>query len=234
MKKTLILFIAVFISVSFSQNLNSQTELTEGIIKMEITDVTSQMPELEMMKGTITEYHFNKDKSLVLANMMGGMVELKSLIDNTTEDLKLYFNMMGTKMLVESSKEERDELQGSTNENAPDISISYDEEDTKNILGYDCVKASWDTPEGIEFAMYIAPDITASNKLIQGMQNIDLQGFPLEYEMSAPQMKLTYTATGIEQKIDPAVFQISDEGYQKMSLKEFMTQMGAMGGNLGF
>ena len=57
-KLTTILFLSTFIFISFA--LNAQ-DISEGMVKMEITDVNSDdqqiAAQLEMMKGTETNYY---------------------------------------------------------------------------------------------------------------------------------------------------------------------------------
>lgn len=215
-------------------------DLNQGTIKMEITDVNSDNPQIaaqmEMMKGAITEYSFNEDKSLVSADMMGGMIKMKSLVNNSDEHLTFLFDAMGQKMMVESTKEERAKFEDDQKEMMENVSIEYDEKDTKEILGYKCIKATVKGGEDfpMNFHMYVAKDIKASNKLIQGLQSFDIEGFPLEYVLDTEQMSMTYSATDLSDKVDAAKFEISTSGYQKMTFEEFQEQMGAFGGNMGF
>ncbi len=218
----------------------AQIELAEGSIIMEITDVNSDneqvAAQLEMIKGTVTEYYFNEEKSLVSADMMGGMVTMKSLVNNADEHLTFLFNAMGQKMMVESTKEDRADMEETQAEAMEGVEIVYDENDTKEILGYDCIKATLtgtdDSP--MNFSMYIAPGIKASNKLIQGMQAFELTGFPLEYILQTDQMSLTTTATSVETSVDVTVFELNTSGYALMTWDEFQEQMGSFGGGMGF
>lgn len=218
--------------------LNAQTDLTEGVIKMELTDVDSDnqqiAAQLEMMKGTETAYHFNTEKSLVTADMLGGMIKMQTLFNNSDEHLTLFFDMMGEKVMVESSKEERDlnKEEGAMD----DYKVTYDESDTKEILGYKCIKAEINGPEDapMSFKMYIAKDIKASNKMIQGLDAFDLDGFPLEYVLEMKDMSMTNTTVELSQKVDTKVFDVKTDGFKKMTMKEFQEQMGAMSGGLGF
>ncbi|MBT8233509.1 MAG: hypothetical protein HKO66_00200, partial [Saprospiraceae bacterium] len=174
--------------------------------------------------------------SLVTANMMGGMIKIKSLVNNADEHLTFLFDAMGQKMMVESTKEERAAMEADQKELVESLDISYDEDDTKEILGYKCIKAtiSGDEEFPMDFSMYVSRDIKASNELIQGLQGIDLDGFPLEYIMEMEQMSMTYTATELKTEIDASVFEINTSGYQKMTFQEFQEQMGAFGGGMGF
>jgi len=224
----------------FAFTINAQN-LKEGSITMEITEVSSDneqvAAQLEMMKGAETKYFFNNEKSLVTANMMGGMIKVQSLINNDDEHMTLLFDAMGQKMMIESSKEERDKIMGDDAEElAKDMKVTYDESDTKEILGYKCIKANIEAGDEnpMKFSMYVSRDIKASNKMIQGLQGIEIDGFPLEYVMEMPEMQMTYSAIDLQSKLDAKVFEINTSGFQKMSFEEFTQQMGAFGGGMGF
>ena len=218
----------------------AQSDITEGSIKVEITDVSSDneqiAAQLEMMKGSITEYMFSEEKSMVSADMMGGMIKIKSIINNSDEHMTMLFDAMGQKMMIESTKAERDKAGAESNADMEGIEVIYDESDTKEILGYKCVKATLKSDEEMpmNFSMYVAKDIKASNKLIQGLQAFEMKGFPLEYTMETPQMNMTFTATDLQKSLDKSVFDVNTSGYTKMSFDEFQQQMGAMGGGMGF
>ena len=238
MRKFSLLLTALAMITSFA--INAQ-ELNEGMIKMEITEVGSDNPQvaaqLEMMKGTSTEYHFNAEKSLVNSSMMGGMVKMSYLVNNADEHLTLLFDAMGQKMMIESTKEERAEYEKDQMEMAENMTVTYDEGDTKEILGYTCIRADIDPGETevpMSFSMYVAPDIKASNKLIQGLQAYELKGFPLEMIIDSDQMSMTFTTTELKKEVDSAIFNVNTSGYTKMTFDEFQQSMGAMGGGMGF
>jgi len=221
--------------------INAQ-KIESGSIKMEITDVNSDNEQtaagLEMMKGMVTEYSFSPDQSLSKTDMMGGMVKSTSLVNNKTEEMTMLMDLMGNKMLVESTKEERDRLAGEADDMMENVKVEYDETDTKTIQGYECVKATimgLGTEEmSMKFTMYLSKDLLANNKMIQGMDKLDLKGFPLEYVIETDQMSMTYTATEVSTELDKEIFNVSTSGYTKMTWKEFMEQMGSMGGGMGF
>ena len=206
---------------------------------MEITDVNSDdqaiASQLEMMKGTETIYSFSTEQSLVTSNMMGGMIKMESLTDNASENTTLLFDMMGQKMMVTSTKEDRAENEAEQADAFKDIKMSYDENDTKEILGYKCIKAIANGEEmPFSFEMYVTKELSIDSKLIQGMQGLDLEGFPLEYEMKMDKMSMTYSATEIETELSGEVFNLNTEGYKKMTFKEFQEQMKGFGGGMGF
>ncbi len=239
MKKTIlsILSFCLFLSMGFSQK-----EFSEGYIKMEITDVITDSQEaaqfVEMMKGTETEIIFNQEQSISNVNMMGGMMEMKIVINNEDQHMNMFFNAMGNKMQIESTKEERDKMQEEQGQAVdPDSFIlEWDENVTKDILGHECTKLtvkSKEDPEADGMVLFVAKNIKASNKLIQGMEHFDIQGFPLEYQINAQGMKMVTTAVELKHEVPKGAFDINTNGYQKMTLEEFTKQMGAMGGGFG-
>ena len=240
MKQFSLILFSLFLTATIS--LNAQEVLNAGMLKMEITEVGSENPQvaaqLEMMKGTSTDYYFNEEKSLVSSNMMGGMIQMTVLVNNEDEHMTLLFNAMGQKMLVESTKEERADMEADQAEAAEGMEITYDENDTKEILGYKCIKAKLEADEtsdmGMNMYMYVAPDIKASNKMVQGLQAFDLRGFPLELVIESEQMSMTYTTTDLQKEFDTSVFDVNTSGYTKMTFEEFSQSMGAMGGGMGF
>jgi len=208
-----------------------------GFIKMEITEVSSEnaeiAPFIQMMKGTQTEYYFTPDKSMVKANMMGGMVEMTTIVGNEDEAMTMYMNAMGNKMQIESSKEERDKFDEAKNADVPEYTIEYDENVTKEIMGHTCTKALVTVGEddaAYSMVMYVAKDLKASNKMIQGLDKIEIDGFPLEYQMNTAEMNMTITTVEFEDEVASDAFEFNSRGYQKMTWEEFQTKMSQMGG----
>ena len=236
------IFLLAFISILTINQVDGQKEITEGHIKMKITEATSDDEQMEamlqMIVGTTTEYFFNLEKALVKADMMGGMVKMTSLVNVEDEHTTLLMDMMGNKMMVESTKEEREGLEEGQSEMMEDLEIVTDETDTKEILGLNCVKVNVSHPEqpdGISFVMYVAKDLKLSNKIVQGMESLDLGGFPLEYLFSSGPMNLKMEAQELFLDVDSDVFNVSTTGYKKMTMEEFIESMGGMGGGgLGF
>lgn len=207
---------------------------------MELTDVASDNEQmaagLEMMKGASTSYIFNQSQMVAKMNMMGGMMKTSVHAENEGENITMLFDMMGNKMLIETSKTEMEASQAEND--TPEFNIVYDENDTKEILGYKCKKATL-TPkgegiEGMEMILYISNDIKANSQMIQGLNTVELDGFPLEYQMKMPEMSMTYTTTELKKEVDADAFKMNKAGYTKMTWEEFQESMGAMGGGMGF
>ncbi len=234
MKKLFFSFFILMMAMTF---VSAQTVLDEGYIKMEIVDAASDDEQmamrLEMMKGTQTEIFFMGGKSMTKSNVMGGMVETTTLFDSETEQMDMLLNMMGQKMHVSSTAAERALAQNEQAALAKEMVITYDEEDVKTILGYECIKADIAHPsiqDGMSFSMYVTKEIKANPKMIQGLEHMKLEGFPLEYVMSMPQMSLSFSAIELKQEVDASVFELDTGGYEKLTLQEFSDRMKQFGG----
>lgn len=237
MKHLFLTIIGLFLFTNACQ-LNAQEE---GYMKMEISDLTTDNKDLEpmlgMLKGTETEYFYTPDKAMVKANMMGGMMVMTSIVNNLDDSMVMYFDAMGQKMEIESTKEEREKAaEGQPKMDEENFEIKYDESDTKEILGYKCIKATivpknnTKGPEGMAMELYVAKDIKASNKMIKELDKFNIEGFPLEYSIVAQGMKMTYTTVEMKDELDKSVFDFDNNGYQKMSFDQFQKTMGGMQG----
>ncbi|MDP1842470.1 MAG: hypothetical protein Q8K64_03530 [Sediminibacterium sp.] len=97
------------------------------------------------------------------------------------------------------------------------MTISYENE-TKNILGYDCKKAVLKLQNGSSFSVYYATAITPSVKEFE-FQFKDIPGFVLEYEaQEGGAQKITYKATKINlNPVQASKFDIPTSGYRLLN-----------------
>ncbi|MBK8080591.1 MAG: hypothetical protein IPK25_10080 [Saprospiraceae bacterium] len=132
----------IFLSILIFQPVFAQKTINEGVVKMEISDISSNDPQtasaLEMMKGSIFEIYFTEKENLTLVNMMGGLMEMKIHVNDADNVMNMYMDMMGQKYLVESKANES--ITAEQKEAASKMKIEYDKNDTKEIAGYKCYK----------------------------------------------------------------------------------------------
>jgi len=226
----------LFLLVPFV-SMTAQKTMDKGYVKMEITEATSDDPQmamgLEMMKGSTTEIFFTDGKYLTKMNMMGGMVTMANHVDTKTEQMNMLFDAMGNKMWIESSLEEA--KKNKPTQDMGDFKVDYDKSQTKEILGYKAYKATITIPndQNMKVEGWVTEEIKTDANIIQGMEDLKLAGFPLEFSIVNPQMKMTFAATDIKDTVEDSVFEIKTDGYKKMTMEEFTQQMGGMGG-MGF
>ena len=131
----------------------------------ELTDITSDAPEAQMMKGSRMNLYFNKKKQKLEMNMMGGLMEIVTIMDFGTEESTMLTNIMGNKAMVKMSKEE---VQKQKEKNTkPEYEITYDKSDKKQIAGYNCYKAVLKDKEGGVVKTYVTDEINTNLQFFQ-------------------------------------------------------------------
>lgn len=234
MYKNLFSLAILFVSVVFSVSVVAQKTLESGMVKMEITKVSADDPQmemqLEMMKGSQTSIYFEKERHASYMSMMGGMMEIKVLADEKDKKTNMLMDVMGQKIWVESSF---DEAQNPQQKEIMDKSvITYDKNDTKKILGYDCYKFTVTNPEMEELSLtgYLTQDIKSKANIMQGFQSLEFEGFPMEFTMGNKMFSMTNTAVEVKDKLDASKLKFDTKGYKKMTMEELQKSMGGMGG----
>jgi hypothetical protein len=209
-----------------------------GTLTMEIVDVSSDNEQmaagLEMMKGTQMVVSYKDKESMTKLNMMGGMVKTDIKM-NADGDMDMFMDMMGQKMWIASTKLEMDKAKAQ-NPAASDFDMEYDESDRKNIAGFDCYKMIMTTPGNADFKLeaYVTEEIDINAQVIQNVDISTFKGFPLEYTLDMGVVKMTFSTTDFKKTVDESVFNVKTDGYKKMTMAEFQSQMGGMGGGFGF
>jgi len=229
MKKFVYFLFALLISVpsAFAQKM-----LKEGYVKMELTKASSDNEEMAMaigmMEGSVTELYFKQDMYATKMNMMGGMIEMKTLVNSASNTMDMLFNAGGQKMWINSTL---DEASKSNADVTKDAKITYDYNDKKVIAGYNCFKMMIDVPGENEMKItgYVTKEIATDANLIQGMQSLKFEGYPMEYTVVNPMMSLTMSAKEVKETVDASQFQLKTDGYKKMTMDEFQKAMGGFG-----
>ncbi|HOY12864.1 MAG TPA: hypothetical protein PLY70_06970 [Saprospiraceae bacterium] len=234
MKKLVLSLVAILAIVNMTF---AQKNLDKGTIKMELTEITATDPQmamqLEMMKGSSTEIKFGDGVQATTADMMGGMVKMKTYSNPKEDKYDMLMDMMGQKMWISSTISEmaKDPQQDAIKKSAV---ITPDKKATKDILGYKCYKISVTSPElaEMEVEAYVTEEIKGGQGLIQGFQTVEMPGFPLEFTIKNAMMNITMQATAISDEVDMSKAVPNTTGYKKYTMEEFRKQMGGMG--MGF
>ncbi|MDF1696877.1 MAG: hypothetical protein P1U56_13630 [Saprospiraceae bacterium] len=217
----------------------AQNTIDKGYVKIEVTEATSDNPQaamqLEMMKGTVTEVFFKDGKYKTSMSMMGGMINMTNLVNQESNAMDMLIDAMGQKMWVNTNIEEAKKTQPGA-QDMSDFKVEYDKSVTKTILGYEAYKTTITGPStgGMKIEGFVTEEIKTDANIIQGMEDLKLAGFPLEFSIVNPQMTLTFTATDIKGEVADSDFVLNTEGFKKMTQEEFAEMMNAMGGGMGF
>lgn len=189
--------------------------MTEGVIEYSV-DADNLDPQLAPFLQDMTlRFEFSGDMVRAETNM--GAMGTTTVISANGKTITL-MNMMGNKMAMDESPED------------PDVDVVVEYTDAyKEILGYKCRKAVV-TVAGTSMNYWVTKDIQLpkieSNVLID-----ELEGHPLQMELSMGQMTVIMEATSVEgKKISKDRFSTTiPEGYQLMTPEELQQLMGGMG-----
>lgn len=216
-------------------NVQAQKKLgKEGVIHYKVTEVKSDIPGLEIMKGSTQNISFSTQKHQMDMSMMGGIVETQTITDVSSGTSTILMNLMGKKIQLELTKEE---VKQKMDEKTA-FTFTYYKKDKKKIAGYKCRKVIGKSKEGIEVILYVSKKITPKQTYFSELYP-GLKGFPLEFTLSTSTemgaFQMTYQAEEVVRTLAENSFSIP-EGYEKMTSKEFQEQVGDMakGLNLGF
>ena len=216
---------------SISSDSLAQKTIKEGSVIYELTDITSDAPEVQMMKGSRMNLYFSKKMQKLEMSMMGGLLEITTITDLSTEENTMLTNMMGNKAMVKMSKEESEKQQEKNMK--PEYDITYGKNDTKKIAGYNCYKAVLKSKDGDVINTYVTDEFQTKLKFFTEMFP-GLKVFPMEYSIENEGFALVFSAQEVNTKVDSDTFDIPSEGYTEMTMEEFEKQMGGLGGGMGF
>jgi hypothetical protein len=210
-------FLVFFTLQSFTQDI-----LEEGKVVFELSDVSSDDPQMAMvmggMKGMKTEFNFKKDIHSVDMDM--GFVKMKILVDKANNKMNMLNDAMGNKTWIESTLDADKDAENV----AKNTKVTKDKSNTKEIAGYPCYYFEFSNPDMPEMVVsgYMTEKIKSSANLVQGFQALDLDGFMLEYSVKMPQMTMVTTAKEIKPTADSKKFELNTKGYTKMSMEDYM------------
>ena len=221
------LFIAIAILL-FATNSFAQTVMHEGHINYTIS-ITGNEQVAQQMNGSTMDLSIKDSMSRVDMNM--SIMQTNVITNNVAKKGTLLMNMMGNKYAISMSPQDIKDEEAQ----APDYDVKYIDS-TKVIAGHVCKKAivSIKSKKDVKpFTVWYAPDITipVNNKNMYSKIN----GLPLEYSMEqgagGQTINMEFQCTLIDNKpVDPSIFTIPD-GYQTMTMDQFKSAMGGLGGH---
>lgn len=210
---------SLLITLSLLLAVNSFSQLEEGSIKYDIemsSDDPNMSMAINMMKGSTMEMFFTPNFSRVDVNM-GMMMNMSTISDlEKNEHLMLMSGMMGKKAIPMTEEDLEKNKQ-----DKPNFTVVLTEE-TKEILGYNCVKYILTTEEGQDITYWATEEIVASTKGNQYMDT-SIKGFPLAFETLNQGMKMSFEAVDLKESLKDkeSLFDLSiPKGYDAMTMDE--------------
>ncbi|MES1226222.1 MAG: hypothetical protein ABUT20_62680 [Bacteroidota bacterium] len=149
------------------------------------------------------------------SEMTSALASFTSIHDSKTGTAVVLQEISGQKLLIRMTAENWKEK----NKRYENISFTNSTE-TKMIAGYKCIKATATMKDGSVFTVYYTRDIVPENSEYDA-QFKNLEGLPLEYELTQGKLKIKYTVSKINMNPVPASkFDIPKSGYRELSYEE--------------
>jgi GLPGLI family protein len=153
--------------------------------------------------------------NLVRSEISNSLFSSSTIYDSKTGQAILLKEVSGQKLLIRL-----------TQANWADMNKYYDgiiftsTSETKTIAGYKCIKAVGKTKNGPDIIVYYTTEIVPDNKNYNPKFR-NLEGLPLEYELTNGSFKIQYTVSKINLNPVPAsTFDIPKSGYREMTYDE--------------
>lgn len=244
--KFILLSLCFLIGSQFANAQISSGSITMGVTEFDMPSAEGQ-EGMDQMKGMMEDMgmtiHFKPGHQVTEVNAMG-MINIKMhYVDNV---MTQYMDMMGQKIKVVSPMGENAFAHlGLDAEAMKDMyRVNYDKSATKEILGYNCYKATikmnlealspkaGDIPDEIknmEMDMYVTNEIDMEQISLQNIPGLQLEGAPLQMDLNMGMMTMTYEATNIDTDPDDSLFEVPEGEYKEMTLEAFQNMTGGFG-----
>jgi hypothetical protein len=204
---------------------NAQTQLKKGSVTYSMTMPSASEEMAAMGESTIT-VHFDEKTQATDMSMMGGMMLMKTIVPTgNKKESKMTMEVMGMKYEITDIGEEANKATNSVGnlENANEI--VYDKNDTQEILGFKCYKATISMNDGSKSVFYITDAIAP--QAVEADAKVKLTGYPLEMTVKTEQGDMVMKATKFSKEVPANAFNVG-EGFTKVTMEEFQKQMGGM------
>jgi GLPGLI family protein len=147
--------------------------------------------------------------------MVSALASFTTIHDATNNTSVILQEVSGQKLLIrmtaENWKDKNKRYEGITFSNT---------EETKTIAGYKCVKAIAKMRDGATFSVFYTTEIMPDN-IEYNYQFKNLNGLPLEYELTQGNLTIKYTVSKINLNPVPASkFDLPKTGYRELSYEE--------------
>lgn len=148
-------------------------------------------------------------------DMVSNLGNEKTIHDSKTGNAVILKEYSGQKLMITLTKQNWD-----ARNNRNDGVVFSPTTETKDILGYQCVKATATLKDGSAMVVYYTKDLNVINKEYSVLfKNLD--GLPMQYEFETKKLKFTYTITKIDlNSLQVAKFEFPKSGYRVMTYEE--------------
>lgn len=199
----------------FSATIFSQKKVSELTLVYDASISTgSNEPKMaDAFDGATTTVYIKGHLSR--SEMVSALFSSTTIHDSKTGSAVVLREVSGQKLLIRMTPENWQEK----NRRYGGITFVNTNE-TKTIAGYNCIKAEAKLNDGSTFTVFYTPEIVPENKEYD-YHFKNLNGLPLEYELTQGKLKIKYTVSRINMNPVPASkFDIPKSGYRELTYDE--------------
>lgn len=211
MKNFLVLLIFLFATYS----LTAQKKISELtlVYDAKVTTGNTEPKMADAFDGATTTIYLKGNLSR--SEMSSALFSSTTIHDAKTGTAVVLREVSGQKLLIRMSNKDWQE------KNARYDGITFkNTAETKEVAGYKCVKAEAKMNDGSSFIVYYTPEIVPENREYDyHFKNLD--GLPLEYELTQRNLTIRYTVSRINlNPVQASKFDIPTGGYREMTFDE--------------
>lgn len=211
MKNILVLIISFCGAIS----LTAQKRISELtlVYDAKVTTGNAEPKMADAFDGATTTIYLKGNLSR--SELVSALFSSTTVHDSKTGTAVVLREVSGQKLLIRMSSKDWQE------KNARYAGITFKNTgETRDIAGYKCLKAEATMSDGSKFIVYYTPDIVPENKEYD-YHFRNLNGLPLEYELTQRNLTIRYTVSKINLNPVPAAkFDIPTSGYREMTFEE--------------
>jgi GLPGLI family protein len=211
MKNILVLIISFCAGLS----LTAQKRISELtlVYDAKVTTGNAEPKMADAFDGATTTIYLKGNLSR--SELVSALFSSTTVHDSKTGTAVVLREVSGQKLLIRMSSKDWQE------KNARYAGITFKNTgETRDIAGYKCLKAEATMSDGSKFIVYYTPDIIPENKEYD-YHFRNLNGLPLEYELTQRNLTIRYTVSKINLNPVPAAkFDIPTSGYREMTFEE--------------
>jgi GLPGLI family protein len=209
-KLTLTLLLLLAVTVLSAQKKVSELTL---VYNAKITTGNNEPKLADAFDGATTTVYIKGYMSR--SEMVSALASFTTIHDASTGSSVILQEVSGQKLLIRMTadnwKERNKRYEGVTFENTAE---------TKVIEGYKCIKAIAKMQDGSAFTVYYSNELVPEN-LDYNYQFKNLNGLPLEYELTQGNLTIRYTASKISlSQVPSSKFDIPKSGYRELTYEE--------------
>ena len=208
-------FIGLLIFLCACYSLTAQKKISELtlVYDAKVTTGNTEPKMADAFDGATTTIYLKGNLSR--SEMSSALFSSTTIHDSKTGTAVVLREVSGQKLLIRMSNKDWQE------KNARYNGITFtNTSETKEIAGYKCVKAEAKMSDGSSFIVYYTPEIVPENKEYD-YHFKNLNGLPLEYELTQRNLTIRYTVSRINlNPVQASKFDIPTGGYREMTFDE--------------